>query len=128
LHGRQDYDKMGQIYASATRVALLISVFVFSFAWANADHLISVFMGNSSTQIAMVTLQLFCIAKVLHTITSTGSSMLRGGGQAGQEFGYLLLTAAIFLVLFALTQVGRVYITESWNLPAYTLGARMEQY
>lgn len=127
LHGRRQFDKMGEIYASATRVSLLISVFVFAFAFANADLITRVFMNDHYTEVAVATLQLFCVAKVLHTITSTGSSMLRGGGQAIQEFAYLLLTAVIFLGLFVLTQIGRVYLTAGWTLPAYSLEARIAE-
>lgn len=106
LHGSEDYAKLTQLYKSASRVGLLVAGFLFAFVGVNADYFLMVFMdADNYTTIALQFLTFMCVARVFHTLTGAGSTMLRGAGKPGQEIAYQSLTGIGFAITFTIAQI-----------------------
>jgi O-antigen/teichoic acid export membrane protein len=113
LHGREDYDHLKRIYTSAVRLSLIMGAFVYAFLAVNADFVSMAFLGEENLEymdLAVFALRAFCAARIFHTLTGPGSSMLRGAGKPFKEIAYQIIAIAIFACLF-------LYAWRSGNQP-----------
>lgn len=124
LHTREDHQKLSGLYMSATRVTLLVTAFIFAFVGVNGDYILMIFMdAENYTTIALQFIVFLSVARIFHTITGPGSTMLRGAGKPRDEISYQSLQGVLFLIFFVMVEIYlAVGFTHNFVLPPVTMG------